>query len=90
MHETLVERSGNVTLATLTKLLGEMLRVYYTQNMDTVDQATMRRAVRGYRKFVNLIRDGDVHGATDHWQATMNYTIGSRDPLASVTIAVGD
>ncbi len=49
-HETLVECSGNDTLAMLTKLLQSLVRAYYLVNMDNVDQALMRRAVRGYRK----------------------------------------
>jgi len=78
-HETLVERAGNRTLSTLTRLLQHMVRAYYMRHMDIVDQALMRRAVRGYRKFVGLIRAGDVDGAIAHWQATMRYTISNRD-----------
>jgi GntR family transcriptional regulator, transcriptional repressor for pyruvate dehydrogenase complex len=89
VHETLVERSGNRTLATLTNLLHNMVRAYYAKNMYRVDQALMQRAVRGYRKLVGLIRDGDADAAIAHWHATMNYTISSRDPDEPVTIASG-
>jgi GntR family transcriptional repressor for pyruvate dehydrogenase complex len=89
VHETLVERAGNETLTTLTVLLQKMVQAYYTKNMDQVDPALMQRAVRGYRKLVSLINDGDVDGATKHWLATMKYTIGERDPDELVTIAGG-
>jgi DNA-binding FadR family transcriptional regulator len=87
-HETLVERSGNHTLATVTKLLQNMVRAYYAINMHHVEQALMQRAVRGYRKLVVLIRDGDVDGAIAHWHATMSYTISARNRDEPVTIAV--
>jgi GntR family transcriptional regulator, transcriptional repressor for pyruvate dehydrogenase complex len=89
VHETLVERSGNVTLATISKLLDKMVRSYYTQHMGTIEQRLMRRAVRGYRKFLGLIRDGDQAAAVEHWQATMRYTISRRDADEPVTIAAG-
>ena len=89
VHEALVEASGNSTLATLTRLLQSMLREYYTRRMDTIDPALMHRAVRGYRKLLRLIVEGDDAGATAHWQATMQYTIGGRDPDELVTIAAG-
>lgn len=89
VHEALVEASGNSTLATLTRLLQSMLREYYTRRMDSIDPELMRRAVRGYRKLLRLIVQGDDAGATAHWQATMQYTIGERDPNELVTIAAG-
>lgn len=89
VHAALVEASGNHTLATLTKLLQSMLRDYYMHRMDEIDAGLMRRAVRGYRKLLRLIHDGDEAGAAAHWQATMEYTIGGRDPNEPVTIAVG-
>ncbi len=85
MHETLVERSGNVTMATLTQLLHEMLIAYYLRNPDTLDQALMQRAVRGYRKLITLIGAGDVDGAVAHWQATMRYTISHQNATELVT-----
>lgn len=89
VHEALVSSSGNVTLSTLTRLLQGMLREYYSHNMDVIEPALMQRAVRGYRKLIRLIRDGDIAGATAHWSATMQYTIRHRDPDERVTIAAG-
>ena len=87
VHVTLVERSGNSTLATLSKLLQGMVLDYYTRSMVRVDQPMMQRAARSYRKFVGLIRDGDDEAAVSHWLASMSYTIGGRDPSEPVTIA---
>ena len=89
VHEALVESSGNNTLATLTKLLQSMLRDYYTRRMDVIDPELMLRAVRSYRKLLRLIAEGDEVGATAHWRATMQYTIGERDPHELITIAAG-
>jgi DNA-binding FadR family transcriptional regulator len=87
VHEALVEASGNRTLATLTMLLQSMLREYYTRSMDTIEPQLMHRAVRGYRKLLRLIHEGDDVGAAAHWKATMQYTISARDPNEQVTIA---
>lgn len=89
VHEALVESSGNNTLTTLTKLLQSMLRDYYTRRMDVIDPELMLRAVRSYRKLLRLIAEGDEVGATAHWRATMQYTIGERDPHELITIAAG-
>jgi GntR family transcriptional repressor for pyruvate dehydrogenase complex len=86
VHETLVERSGNDTLAMLTKLMHNMVRA---RSMDDVDQALMRRTVRGYRKLVGLIRDGEADTAIAHWQATMTYRIRGHDRNEPVTITPG-
>ncbi|MGD9701009.1 MAG: FadR/GntR family transcriptional regulator [Acidimicrobiia bacterium] len=89
VHETLVERSGNKTLATLSRLLQSMVVAYYARSIDTVDQTLMRRAVRSYRKLLVLIREGDDAAAITHWQALMSYTIGGHDPDEPITIGAG-
>src|SRR5262249_53574898 len=86
VHETLVECSGNRTLTTLTLLLQHMVRAYYTRNTDRFDQRIMRRAVRGYRKLLDLIEAGDEAGAIAHWDATMQYTIDAHDRDEPVTV----
>lgn len=85
VHSALVQSSGNQTLTTLSKLLEQMVNAYYTRNPD-IDQRLMRRAVRGYNKLLDLIRAGDDAGAAAHWEATMRYTIGVRDPDQLVTV----
>jgi GntR family transcriptional repressor for pyruvate dehydrogenase complex len=82
VHEALMARSGNNTMATISQLLHHLVRAYYAQaaRHAQMDQKAMRRAVRSYRKLVNLIQAGDVAGATTHWQAQMAWTIKGNDP----------
>jgi DNA-binding FadR family transcriptional regulator len=87
VHETLVERSGNITLVTLSRLLHNMTGAYYVLDLDRMRQPAMRRAVRSYRRLGALIREGDHVAATAHWQAQMRYTLAAHDPAAPVTIA---
>lgn len=86
VHDALVESSGNRTLTTLSRLLQHILRAYYTRNTARIDQRLMRRAVRGYRKLLEHIVAGDEAAAIAHWDATMRYTIGARDPEELVTV----
>jgi DNA-binding FadR family transcriptional regulator len=86
VHEALVECGGNRTLTTLSKLLQHMVRAYYTRNTDVLNQRLMRRAVRGHRKLVDLIRSGNEAGAVAHWEATMEWTIGANDPDEPVSV----
>lgn len=86
VHEALVECAGNRTLSTLSRLLQHMVRAYYTRNTDRFDRRLMGRAVRGYRKLLDLIDAGDEPGAIAHWDATMRYTIEARDPAEPVTV----
>ncbi len=90
VHETLVEQSGNKTLATLSKMLQGMVEAYYSSTMDTIDPALLRRAVRSYRKFLGLLRDGDEAAAVAHWQATMKYTLSGHDPEEPVRLGAGN
>ena len=76
-HETLMERSHSITITTLSQVLHELVQAFYTTSARLSDQRTMQRAVRSYRKLVDLIRAGDVDAAVAHWQAQMTYTISS-------------
>lgn len=80
VHETIVERSGNVTLATLSNLLHLLVQHYYEQGAQRSDQALMRRAVRSYRKLLALVIDGDAEGAETHWRKQMSNTLAHRNP----------
>lgn len=90
VHDALVESSGNRTLGTLSKLLQHMVRAYYTRNTERFDRRLMRRAVRGYRKLLELIEAGDEAAAVAHWDATMRYTIDAHDPNEPVTVLAID
>jgi len=85
VHEALVESAGNRTLRTLSRLLEHMVRAYYLRNTGRFDRTLMRRAIRGYRRLLDLIEAGDEVGAAAHWDATMRYTIDAHDPEETVT-----
>ena len=90
VHETLIERSGNKTLATLSHLLHVLVQSFYARTVPSLDQAMMNGAIKSYRKLVELIRTGQAEKATAHWVAQMNYTISSRSPKEPVTIFFSD
>ena len=75
VHEALMERSGNRTLATLSRLLHVLVLEYYARVSATTELAAMRKAVNSYRKLLRLIEAGDAAGAESHWRNQMSYTI---------------
>ena len=75
MHETLMERAGNTTLVTISRLLHALVAQYYVTSATLSDQEKMHRAVRSYRKLVRLIDAGDADGAEEHWRKQMTFTI---------------
>jgi GntR family transcriptional repressor for pyruvate dehydrogenase complex len=75
MHETLMERAGNTTLTTFSRLLHALVAQYYVTSAALSDQEKMQRAVRSYRKLVRLIDAGDADGAEEHWRKQMTFTI---------------
>ena len=75
MHQTVLERSGNTTLVTISCLLHTLVRDYYSRAAKAADQKTLRRAVRSYRRLVGFIEAGEVESAADHWRAQMAFTI---------------
>ena len=75
VHEVLMERSGNRTLATLSRLLHVLVLEYYERVSATTELAAMRKAVNSYRKLLRLIEAGDAAGAESHWRNQMSYTI---------------
>ncbi|MGD9704900.1 MAG: FadR/GntR family transcriptional regulator [Acidimicrobiia bacterium] len=83
-HATIIERGRNETLSVISKLLHELTIDRYTAGARQSDQAMMRRAVRSYRKLVDLIAAGDADQASAHWEKQMRWvTAGSSDqPLA--------
>ena len=60
MHETLIERAGNTTLATISALLHSLVAQFYVRAAARTDADKMQRAVRSYRKLVRLIETGDA------------------------------
>ena len=87
MHATLVERSGNVTITTLSRLLDVMVNAYYANAIERSSPRQMQRAVRSYRKLLTLIEAGDSDGAVAHWQAQMRYTATGYDPATPLALS---
>jgi DNA-binding FadR family transcriptional regulator len=75
MHETIIARTGNTTLATISGLLHALVSRYYLRSAARSDDEQMHRAVRSYRKLVRLIEQGDAVTAEDHWRRQMTFTI---------------
>jgi len=79
VHETIMERAGNRTLGTVSRLLHGLVVSYYQRSAAKSDQPTMRRAVRSYRKLVTLIEARDSAAAEEHWRRQMTYTLNGND-----------
>ena len=75
MHATIMERAGNNTLATFSRLLHALVAQYYVRSAAMTDHEQMLRAVRSYRKLVRLIVAGDAEAAEEHWRKQMAFTI---------------
>ena len=75
MHEMLIERAGNTTLATISHLLHSLVAQYYLKAAARSDDEQMHRAVRSYRTLVRLIEAGDAVAAEEHWRKQMTFTI---------------
>lgn len=72
LHETIVVRAGNNTLATFARLIRELSeRTYSRMKPDT---RAMQRAVRSYRKLLRFIEARDAEGAVDQLRRQMRYT----------------
>ncbi len=83
VHETLLEINANPALSIISQLIHGLVWRYYVEKAAGTPQRLMRRAIRSYRNLVDLIEDGDVAGAVEHWRAQMAYTQGAsgKEPL---------
>ena len=88
IHEVLVERAGNKTLAHFADLLhGLVERSYIGGATDEhTDQALLRRAVRSYRRLLQLVEEGDAEGARAHWRRQMAFIVGEGDPTLRISV----
>ena len=87
VHETLIERSGNTTMAMLSKVLHEVVNDFYHRSSSRSDERLMKRAVSSYRRLVDFIVAGDREAAIAHWQSLMTYTISGQDAESPITLA---
>jgi DNA-binding FadR family transcriptional regulator len=75
VHETIADRAGNLTMATMAGVLHELALQYYLRAARQADPPMMQRAVRSYRKLRRLIEEGDAQAAVDHWGKQFSFTI---------------
>jgi DNA-binding FadR family transcriptional regulator len=77
IHELLLERAGNKTLAVQAGVLAEVVAMHVAiavrssiSHPDT--QEEFRKTIRSYRKLVGLIEARDGEGAEKHWKTHMD------------------
>jgi GntR family transcriptional regulator, transcriptional repressor for pyruvate dehydrogenase complex len=74
VHRTLAERGDNHTLALVSLVLHQVVGQYYLVGARHSTQALRKRAVRSYRKLIQLIASGDAEGAASHWRKQLTFT----------------
>jgi GntR family transcriptional regulator, transcriptional repressor for pyruvate dehydrogenase complex len=67
LHEAIIERGGNNTMAVIGALLHDLMDRHFHSAAEISDHEQMSRAVRSYRKLIQLIESGDSAAATAHW-----------------------
>lgn len=87
VHHAISERAGSVTLTIISQLLEELVEHQYQTpggpSTHQLDQF-IQRASRSYRRLVRLVRQGDAHGAAEHWQ---RYLAASRTLTGTSALA---
>jgi GntR family transcriptional regulator, transcriptional repressor for pyruvate dehydrogenase complex len=86
LHEMVMERAGNNTMALFSRLMHGIVERYYIGSASTADGEQMQRAVRSYRKLISLIEAGDGPAVEEHWRKQMAFTSTRRDPHAPLDL----
>ena len=73
LHEAIIERGGNNTMAVIGALLHDLMDRHFHSAAEISDHEQMSRAVRSYRKLIDLIESGDAAAATAHWHRQLVY-----------------
>jgi GntR family transcriptional regulator, transcriptional repressor for pyruvate dehydrogenase complex len=81
LHETIIERGGNTTMAVIGTLLHDLLDRHLRKAAFESDQDNMRRAVRSYRKLLVLIESGDAAATSAHWHRQLVFLQQRRGAL---------
>jgi DNA-binding FadR family transcriptional regulator len=75
VHNAVVKLSGNTTLHAVFSLLGSVIERHTDERIAEARDAAravgaedLRRAHRAHRRFLDLVRGGDVERATSQWQ----------------------
>jgi GntR family transcriptional regulator, transcriptional repressor for pyruvate dehydrogenase complex len=67
LHEAIIERGGNNTMAVIGALLHDLMDRHLQSAAEISDHEQMGRAVRSYRKLIMLIESGDSAATSAHW-----------------------
>jgi GntR family transcriptional regulator, transcriptional repressor for pyruvate dehydrogenase complex len=67
LHEAIIERGGNNTMAVIGALLHDLMDRHLRSAAEISDHEQMSRAVRSYRKLIMLIESGDPVATSAHW-----------------------
>lgn len=76
VHQGIIDRAGNTTLATMSEMLGELVTTFYLRASRQAggDKERFERAVRSYRRLLRLVEAGDSGAAEEHWRKQLRYT----------------
>jgi GntR family transcriptional regulator, transcriptional repressor for pyruvate dehydrogenase complex len=78
LHEAIIERGGNNTMAVIGVLLHDLIERQLRTGAALATQDQMRRAVRSYRKLLELIESNDPPAATAHWHRQLVFVQQAR------------
>ncbi len=81
LHEAIITRAGNNTMAIFGSLLHDILEHHFGSAAANTNQDLFRRAVRSYRKLLKLIEQGDEAAATAHWLRQLGFMYQQRSGL---------
>lgn len=85
LHRAIVERGGNLTLATVGRLLYHLVEETYRVGLiERPGRDARTVALRSYRKLYNLIESRDSAAAERHWRRQMERTAGHGDPARTL------
>ncbi len=73
LHEAVISRGRNNTMAVVGALLHDLMDRHLRSAAEISDYEQMSRAVRSYRKLIDLIASGDAVAASAHWHRQLVY-----------------
>jgi GntR family transcriptional regulator, transcriptional repressor for pyruvate dehydrogenase complex len=86
LHEAIITRAGNNTMAIFGSLLHDILEYHFGSAAANTEQDLFRRAVRSYKKLLKLIDQGDEAGATAHWLRQLTFMYQHRSGLQMLDV----
>lgn len=86
LHEAIITRAGNNTMAIFGSLLHDILQHHFGPAAATTDQDLFRRAVRSYKKLLKLIEQGDEEAASAHWLKQLTFMYQRRSGMQMLDV----